>query len=103
MSENHGISLHRTDLRQIDIQIVPPSDPLLANLPSGRDVFNAAPYQPPRLDEDILSRMRAPPDPVERERGADDSDSEEESEVQRDPVGAFPGTKDEYTQSRTYY
>jgi hypothetical protein len=87
---------------QVDVQVVPPSDPLVANLPSGRDVFEAEPYQPPRLEEDILSKMRAPPDMIDR-RGADDSDSDDDMQVHKDPVGAYPGMKQEYTQANTYY
>lgn len=89
-------------MSQVDIQVVPPSDPLLANLPSGRDVFDVEPYVTPKLEEDVLSRMRAPPDLIQHD-GANDSDSNDESEARIDPVGAFPGTKDGYTQRSTYY
>ena len=101
--ECHRIDPYGANLEQINTQVVPPSESLLASLPSGRDVFEVETYQVPRLDEDVLSRMRAPPEPVERESGQDDSDSEVESEIPRDPVGAFPGTKDEYTKPSTYY
>jgi hypothetical protein len=89
------------------MQIVPPFEPLLSNMPSGREYHQRQEYQRPMLEEDALSRMRAPPDPSEASKYRDrpqDSDSEDETE---DPVGAFPGTRQDYTQtpssSSTYY
>ncbi|OJJ46196.1 hypothetical protein ASPZODRAFT_159753 [Penicilliopsis zonata CBS 506.65] len=62
----------------INTQIIPPSGPLLANLPSGRDIHSPpGPYKPPLLDEDQLVRMRAPPE--EDNIRPESEDSEEEA------------------------
>ncbi|KAH8692028.1 pH-signaling protein PalC [Talaromyces proteolyticus] len=78
-------------------QIIPPSEPLLSNLPSGRDIHSPpAPYTPPLLDEDQLIRMRAPPDEAEQQLSSlaieDDSDEGVASSGERVP-GSFPGTR----------
>ncbi|CRG91741.1 pH-response regulator protein palC [Talaromyces islandicus] len=79
-------------------QIVPPSGPLLANMPSGRDIHRPpGPYTPPSLDSAQLARMRVPPDEAEQELAGlaaeDDSDEEISPSGERVPPGTFPGTK----------
>jgi len=47
----------------VNVQIVPPSEPLLATLPGGREYHSGLQaWTPPTLTEFELSRMRAPPD-----------------------------------------
>lgn len=91
----------------MNVQLIPPSEPLLANMPSGRDVHTPKPYVPPSLDEDILIRMRAPPDhedELQKAGDASSSDEEGRSKSSQDPVGAFPGTREAYTGGeREYY
>ncbi|KAK3337220.1 hypothetical protein B0T19DRAFT_411869 [Cercophora scortea] len=43
-------------------QAVPPTGPLLAQMPSGREIHSLKPFQPPLLDAAVLEAMRAPPD-----------------------------------------
>ena len=71
---------------------MPPSQPLIANMPSGRDIHAPKPYMLPLLDDATLARMRAPPDPDDFAAQEDDSgDSDWED---RGPPGAFPGGSD---------
>ncbi|KAJ5153665.1 uncharacterized protein N7500_009104 [Penicillium coprophilum] len=88
----------------INTQVIPPSAPLLSNLPSGRDIHSQpAPYQPPSLDEDQLMRMRAPPDENHHIQSGSDDDSDDDV-AQRDghgPPGAFPDRS--ATASSVYY
>lgn len=76
---------------QINTQVIPPHQPLLALMPSGREMHTIKAYHPPHLDAQTLERMRAPP---ESKEAMDDGNSSED-EV-GDPVGAFPGTESEY-------
>ncbi|KAJ5555820.1 hypothetical protein N7461_004290 [Penicillium sp. DV-2018c] len=88
----------------INTQIIPPSAPLLSNLPSGRDIHSPPPpYQPPSLDEDQLMRMRAPPDERNDVQygGSDDSEDEVLQSDQRGPPGGFPDRS--ATASSVYY
>lgn len=92
----------------INTQLIPPSAPLLAAMPTGRDVHTVPPYVPPELDAKILEQMRAPPSPRRDQTGADVIDSSDDEEAGREraaaaPVGAFPGTKAEYAGSGRYY
>lgn len=89
---------------QINTQLIPPSAPLLANLPSGRDIHTPpAPYNPPSIDEGQLLRMRAPPNGNEDLNfGCDLDDSEEEGEpVTQGSPGGFPDRAQ--TASNVYY
>jgi hypothetical protein len=74
----------------MNTQIVPPSGPLIAMMPSGREYFsNMQAWVPPNLDAGVLARMRAPPE--ERAKsgvGEDDSDDEDGGGMPR-PPGAF--------------
>ncbi|KAI9052765.1 hypothetical protein LZ554_003038 [Drepanopeziza brunnea f. sp. 'monogermtubi'] len=84
----------------INTQPIPPTGPLLASMPSGREIHSLKPWTPPVLDTSILENMRAPPDRV------DDYDSDRSSEdesARQEPVGAFPGTRGDYARSGSYY
>jgi hypothetical protein len=72
----------------------------MAAMPSGREIYTLKTYVPPVLEPSVLEGMRAPPDRID-DYGSDSSDEEDES----DPVGAFPGTKQDYGKenSRNYY
>lgn len=89
----------------MNTQVIPSSASLLTNIPSGRDIHQApAPYKPPSLDEDQLTRMRAHPDehpPLNF--GSDPDDSEEEAlpVESRGPPGGFPDRRE--TASSAYY
>ncbi|KAF2436454.1 hypothetical protein EJ08DRAFT_578699 [Tothia fuscella] len=87
----------------VNVQIVPPSEQLLASMPSGREYHTPKPYQAPSLDEDVIARMRAPPDPADLSFQSTEDDSGTEDELQPEPVGAFPGTKSDYAGRSTYY
>lgn len=91
----------------VNVQTVPPFEPLLANMPSGREYHSPQSYQPPSLDQGVLAQLRAPPDPQERAFRGDEEDSGDESTYRmHEPVGAFPGTATEYgrsTTSNSYY
>ncbi|KAI1135004.1 hypothetical protein F5Y05DRAFT_396242 [Hypoxylon sp. FL0543] len=84
-------------------QVITPPGTLLATLPSGRDMHTIKPYQLPELGRESLEAMRAPPD-----RSDDFEDgqlSSDDETVVATPVGAFPGTQDEYrsASARSYY
>jgi hypothetical protein len=87
----------------MDVQLVPPFEPLLASMPSGREYHTPQPYTPPALDMDTLVRMRAPPEPDEKAYRGDEEDSGGEGGFDRvsEPVGAFPGTASDYGRSAT--
>ncbi|KAM3415333.1 hypothetical protein BST61_g8862 [Cercospora zeina] len=63
----------------INVQLVPPYEPLLAQMPSGREYHTPQPYQPPTLDTDVLAQMRAPPEPDEKAFRGDEEDSGDEA------------------------
>jgi hypothetical protein len=74
-------------------QPIPPVGPLLAQMPSGREIHTIKPYQPPTLSPDVLEAMRAPPDRSDEVGNYPSSD--EETAVDSVP-GAFPGRSAEY-------
>ncbi|KAI1088841.1 hypothetical protein F5B19DRAFT_405701 [Rostrohypoxylon terebratum] len=84
-------------------QAIPAPGTLLASLPSGREIHNIKPYQLPELGRESLEAMRAPPDRLDD--FGDDQFSSDEATVVNTPVGAFPGTSDEYrsASTRSYY
>lgn len=49
----------------INTQLVPPTAPLLAQMPSGREIHTVRPMDAPQLDASILEAMRVPPDPLD--------------------------------------
>ncbi|KAL8920165.1 MAG: hypothetical protein Q9208_006411 [Pyrenodesmia sp. 3 TL-2023] len=76
----------------INTQLVPPYEPLLAGMPSGREIHSSKPYVPPELDADILEKMRAPPDPDEARALMDDGGDSSDDDVPAENglPGAFP-------------
>lgn len=87
----------------INVQAVPPFEPLLRSAPSGREYHSPEAWSPQAIDADELARMRAPPGPQERAFRGEEDDSEGEHEDGRleVPVGAFPGTADDYGRSQS--
>lgn len=73
-------------------QIVPPTGPLLAQMPSGRDLYKVMPYQPPSLDSMTLDAMRALPDRSD-DVDNDLSSGDEGTLVDSAPAGAFCGSQ----------
>ena len=88
---------------QMGVQLIPPSEPQLAGMPSGREYHTPKMYIAPALDEDVMARMRAPPDPNDAAFESGEEDSGDESQNKSSPVGAFPGTKREYSAGSDYY
>ena len=88
----------------INTQLIPPSDPLVANMPLGRDIHSMRVFVPPTLDEESLARMRAPPE-REAEDGAigDDDSSDEERGGKTSTPGAFPGETGNAFNDSPYY
>ncbi|PVI03719.1 pH-response regulator protein-like protein palC [Periconia macrospinosa] len=86
----------------LGVQLIPPSEQLIATMPSGRDIHTPKMYIIPALEEHSIIRMRAPPDPGEAFEGEEDDSGDEERD-QSAPVGAFPGTKGEYSAGTSYY
>jgi len=74
----------------------------MATMPSGREIHSLKRLEPPTLDSGALESMRGPPD---RADDYGDEDEPRSSYESQDPVGAFPGTKEDYTGSSTsnYY
>ena len=74
----------------------------MATMPSGREIHSVKPFMPPVLEPSVLENMRAPPDRTDDYGG--DASSDEDGAAQG-PVGAFPGTKQDYSAagSSNYY
>jgi hypothetical protein len=75
-------------------------------MPSGREVHLTKPYQPPKLDDDTLARMRVPADVANAERMAGDDDSssnDEDDKGQSSLPGAFPGSSVSASHDNSYY
>lgn len=69
----------------VNTQSIPPSGPLIAMMPSGREFYNGRqPFKPPVLESNELDAMRAPPD-----RG-DDFGDVQSSDDEITVVGAYP-------------
>ncbi|KAG8530738.1 uncharacterized protein KY384_004095 [Bacidia gigantensis] len=86
----------------MNTQLIPPFEPLLANMPSGRDIHSSQPFVKPTLDEETLSRLRAPPeraglldDGQDIESSDDDDDRAKHS---ADIPGTFPGGSTQSTE-----
>ncbi|KAK4681699.1 hypothetical protein QC764_109700 [Podospora pseudoanserina] len=83
-------------------QPIPPIGPLLAQMPTGREIHTVKPFQPPLLEPNVLEAMRAPPDRSDEYGNYPSSD--EETAVDSSMAGAFPGTPGEYrTGTPNYY
>lgn len=92
----------------MNVQLVPPFEPLLATMPSGREFHTPQAYNPPVLDSEVLAQMRAPPEPDEKAFRGEEADSGDELVYgESEPVGAFPGTAGDYlgrsATSSSYY
>ncbi|KAK5047888.1 hypothetical protein LTR84_006076 [Exophiala bonariae] len=84
----------------INVQIIPEWKPLLATLPSGMNMPINEKWHPSLLEEDELAAMRAPPEANDLV----DAGSSDEEGGPKQPVGAFPGTHQDYgAQDRGYY
>lgn len=70
-------------------QPIPPTGPLLAQMPSGREIHTIKPFQPPTLSAETLEAMRAPPDRSDEFVSYPSSD--EETAVDPSSGGAYPG------------
>lgn len=71
----------------------------MATMPSGREIHPLKSFVLPILESSTLENMRAPPD-----HGDDYGDeSSDEDREEQEPVGAFPGTKDDYASNSKYY
>lgn len=86
----------------INIQLVPEWRPLLATLPSGMNMPIDEKWRPALLSEEELTQMRAPPESDDLGGGENSSGEEDEGVNGREPVGAFPGTHDEYSKTSYY-
>ena len=82
--------------------MIPPCDPLVASMPSGRDVHSTKLFTAPCLEEDTLTRMRAPPDADELDAD-DDSGSDEAETAQGGVPGTFPGSSSTASNDDSYY
>jgi hypothetical protein len=86
----------------VNVQLVPDWKPLVAAMPSGRDALSPKAWVPAALGEEDVVKMRAPPEVGAEEDGGESSDEEDSGTSsragarERDPVGAFPGTRNEY-------
>ncbi|KAF1824408.1 uncharacterized protein K489DRAFT_408788 [Dissoconium aciculare CBS 342.82] len=100
--------------RLVNIQAVPPLEPLLAGMPGGREFpHQIRPFSLPELDAAEFARLRAPLDPDEvaySRRGGEEADSGDEAPRGAGPghgapAGAFPGTAGEYRSGtgQSYY
>ena len=87
---------------QINTQLIPPSGPLLASMPLGRDIHATKIFVAPSLDGDILTEMRAPPDADEMDANDDSSDDEAETTPGGLP-GAIPGSFSTASSTNSYY
>ena len=89
----------------VNVQLVPDFEPLLAQMPSGREYHAPEPWSPPTLDAGTLMQMRAPLDPGERAFKGEEDDSGDENAYgggsTGELVGAFPGTAADYGRSQT--
>jgi len=85
----------------ISHQIVPDEKQLMESMPSGREVHTPRSLEGPVLAEDMLERLRAPPERDEERDGSDDSVDEIEGEGL---PGSFPDAPSRNaTGQATYY
>ncbi len=75
----------------------------MASMPCGREIYGTQPFVPPQLDSMTLERMRAPPDREDGYGGDNSSDEDEGLNEGSTPVGAFPGSKVDYSGSGNYF
>ena len=75
----------------VNVQRVPPSAPLLAQMPSGRDIHAVKPMDAPALDTTVLEAMRAPVDPLDELADEDNYGGGDSSEDE--PLAQSGGSK----------
>lgn len=89
----------------VNVQLVPDWKALVGAMPGGREAVTPKAWVPEMLGEEDLARMRAPPEVGVGDDGGDGESSDEEGNAgastravggDRDPVGAFPETRNEY-------
>jgi hypothetical protein len=83
------------------MQLIPKFQDLLSKLPAKREFHGDVSYKPSLLTNETLVRMRAPPEYSLASAYKDDEDSQSDLEP-TDPVGAYPGTAQDY-QSGLHY
>lgn len=98
-----GVRWSLTLQLQMFTQAISATGPLLAQMPSGREIHSLKPYDPPVLDSQTLEAMRAPPDRNDDFGDAYGSSDDETAVDRSTPVGAFPGTKSDYGSGSSYY
>lgn len=89
----------------VNVQVIPPVEPLLRQLPSGRDPHTPQPWSPPSLDSSDLASMQAPPDPDELYQGEEDDSGAEElyTAMPKLSVGGYPQTDAGQRSTSSYY
>ena len=88
----------------MNTQLIPPFEPLLNSMPSGRDVHQTRAFNLPVLDADILERMRAPPEKDDVRISADEESSDDEPGTEgRNPPGTFPSLSTSSTHNSDYF
>ncbi|KAL8993337.1 MAG: hypothetical protein Q9169_006424 [Polycauliona sp. 2 TL-2023] len=87
----------------INTQLIPPFEPLLASMPSGREIHSSTSYAAPELDADVLEKMRAPPDTDDARALAEDDDSSEEETGVDGLPGTFPSQTSNGPAAQEYY
>lgn len=70
-------------------QAIPPTGPLLAQMPSGREIHSIKPFEPPVLSAEVLEAMRAPPE--RSDEIGNYLSSDDETAVDPSPVGGRSG------------
>ena len=101
---SHMVKKWKLTILQIGAQSIPPFAPLVASMPSGREMHISKPYTPPSLDEDVLANMRAPPDRDSfGSQGSDRSSTEAEDSTSAGVPGAFPGVTSPGEGERPFY
>lgn len=83
----------------VNVQVVPPFEPLLQQLPSGREYHTPQPWSPSMLSAEELASMKASIDPADAFIGLEE-DSADERFPQTAPPGTFPEGR---SQSTVYY
>ncbi|KAL8690332.1 MAG: hypothetical protein Q9224_004427, partial [Gallowayella concinna] len=88
----------------INTQLIPPFEPLLAGMPSGREIHSSTAYVPPELDANVLEKMRAPPDPGDARALMNENDSSDDEEPAEGGLpGAFPSRPAGGADANEYY
>ncbi|KEY70016.1 hypothetical protein S7711_04031 [Stachybotrys chartarum IBT 7711] len=89
--------LQADTLTKMNTRPIPAPNTLLSQMPSGREIHSIKQYQPPLLDHNVLESMRVPPDAIDDLNN--ELSSDDETRGPSAPVGAFPGTRDDYQRS----